>query len=139
MEPCTSTTPLSEAEQAELDEILASPTIAREIERRVKEGVEREVRGGTRSALRTALYNIIDSRNPGLEAACVGLAIDFPFLTPETVTTIGKKYSVTKAAVSKRLVAFCKEAGLPPSTHMKSEESREKYRNTNHRGKPCQS
>jgi hypothetical protein len=49
-------------------------------------------------------------------------------MKPESQTEIAKKYSVTRAAVSKIIVGIKDELQLPTARHMKSDTARESYR-----------
>jgi len=133
LEGVTRDTGQSILEDEELQELLEDPAIQEAIYERAKELAATGSTRTVRSGLRKALCRIIDSKNPALESACIGLAIDFPFLKEESVTSIAQRFGVTKAAVSKRMIAFATEADLPPSSHMKSAASRDTYRKTNAR------
>lgn len=86
------------------------------------------------SALRMALSNIINPR-PGLtsshEADIVGLAIGMPGLGG--MSEVGKCHGVSRQAVSKKVIQYAKESGLPPSIYMRSEDARDACRLNNTR------
>jgi hypothetical protein len=81
---------------------------------------------GDEAAIRLlqALQNSHD-RKTAMKAECYLAVIN---RKPESQTEIAKKYSVTRAAVSKVIVQIKDELGLPTARHMKSDTARESYR-----------
>ena len=89
---------------------------------------------GSLAALRVVqlmLPQIIRSKNARLEAEVMALGAGLILDNPETMERIGGKYGISKQAVSKRVVKFCDENGLPPSSCMKSKKARANYRLSN--------
>jgi hypothetical protein len=65
------------------------------------------------------------NRRTAMRAECYLAVIN---MKPESQTEIAKKYSVTRAAVSKIIVGIKDELQLPTARHMKSDTARESYR-----------
>lgn len=84
--------------------------------------------------LRWVLARIIDSQDPRMEADIMALGCGMLLRQGITVRELARRYSKTPAAISKRVIAFCDEFGLPPSYARKSEASRKNYSERN-RGK----
>lgn len=86
------------------------------------------------SAIRGALANILNpskGSSASLEATVIGLAIGYPGLV--SMTHQARLHGVGKAAMSKRVVAYCEQNGMPPSPYMKSRRARDAYRASNTR------
>jgi hypothetical protein len=81
---------------------------------------------GDEAAIRLlhALTNSRDRRT-AMKAECYLAVIN---RKPESQTDIARKYSVTRAAVSKVIVGIKDELDLPTARHMKSDTARESYR-----------
>lgn len=85
----------------------------------------------TRRALQLLIREIAFGANPQLEAEVIALAVGVILEEGGTQTRIAKKHGVTKAAISKRVLAFVDRTGLPPSEFMKSAKARSTYALTN--------
>lgn len=82
--------------------------------------------------VRIALCDILNPRpgsNSEREAAIVGLAVGV--LGMGGISDVAKRFGLGRQAVSKRVVRFCREHGLPPSVYMKSEANRATHRLAN--------
>lgn len=77
--------------------------------------------------IRWVLARIIDADDARLEADIMGLGSGLLLRQGITVRAIGKKYGRTPAAISKRVIAFCDQFGLPPSYARKSQATRPIY------------
>lgn len=86
---------------------------------------------GTLRIAQVILREIVFSRNPQLEAEIMALGAGILIGDDQSVTAVARKHGITKSAVSKRVVAFCDDNGLPPSAFMKSKRARETYALTN--------
>ena len=73
------------------------------------------------------LRQIAFAQDPQLEAEIMAMGVGVILAEGDTVTRIARKHGLTKQAVSKRIVAFCEENGLPPSEFMRSEKDRRVY------------
>lgn len=88
-------------------------------------------------ALRIVRVALADIFNPAVgrtveyEVDIVGISLGMPGL--DSMTAVGKKHGVTKAAISKAAHKFCDDLGLPASSYMRSEANREVHRKTNRR------
>lgn len=90
--------------------------------------------GSGEAALRVSqviLRQIAYSSNPQLEAEIMAIGCGVILNDDETMTKMGKRWGLTRAAISKRVVNFVEENGLPPSQFMRSEKDRETYSMTN--------
>lgn len=86
---------------------------------------------GALRAIQVVLRQIVFAKNPRLEAEVMALGAGILLEDKATMTRIAGKYGFTKQALSKRVVKFCDENGLPPSSYMRSKKDRETYRLTN--------
>lgn len=89
---------------------------------------------GGNATLRIAqviLREIAYSSNPQLEAEIMALGTGIILSDDASMTQIAARHGITKQALSKRIVAFCEDNGLPPSIYMKSEAARKTYSLTN--------
>jgi len=81
-------------------------------------------------AMLVILRTIIEARDPQLEAEI--MAIGAGVIDNEgSVRALAARRGLTPAAISKRVIAFCDEWGLPPSSCMKSIAARESYAERN--------
>ena len=85
----------------------------------------------TRRVAQVILREIAFSKNPQLEAEIMALGVGVILEDHLTMTELGRRHGVTKAAISARVVRFVEENDLPPSSYMRSEAAREKYAATN--------
>jgi hypothetical protein len=84
----------------------------------------------TMRVVQFVLREIVYSTDPQLEAEI--MAIGSGVLDEKGIMSkIAGKRGVTRQAVSKRVVAFCEQWGLPPSTAMKSAQARATYAQRN--------
>lgn len=88
-------------------------------------------RNSTLRCISWLLRDIVHSSNPRLEAEIMALGAGVLVNDDKTMTRVAKKWGLTRAAISKRVVTFCDEWSLPPSSFMKSEAARENYALTN--------
>ncbi len=89
---------------------------------------------GSNATLRIAqviLREIAFSKDPRLEAEIMALGAGVILAEKDNITRIAEKHGLTKQAISKRVIKFCDENGLPPSIFMRSKKDRETYRQTN--------
>ena len=73
------------------------------------------------------IRQIAFSDDPQLEAEIIALATGIILGDDMNVTRIGRKHGLTKQAISKRVVRFCEDNGLPPSIFMRPERDRQTY------------
>lgn len=84
----------------------------------------------TLRVIQYVLREIVYSPDPGLEAEI--MAIGSGVLDEKGIMTrIAAKRGITRQAISKRVVAFCDEWQLPPSSAMKSIKARATYAERN--------
>jgi hypothetical protein len=91
-------------------------------------------RVGSNSTLRIAqviLREIAFSRDPRLEAEIMALGAGLILAEKDNITRIAEKHGLTKQAISKRVIKFCDDNGLPPSIYMRTKKDRETYAKTN--------
>lgn len=89
---------------------------------------------GGNSTLRVAqviLREIAGAKDPRLEAGIMALGVGLIFAEKDNVSRIAEKHGLTKQALSKRVIKFCDDNGLPPSIYMRSKKDRETYAKTN--------
>lgn len=85
---------------------------------------------GGNATLRIAqviLRRIAFSKNPQLEAEIMALGSGIILAEGENMTKVAKKWGITRAAVSKRVLQFADEYGLPPSQYMRKTADRKTY------------
>lgn len=120
--------PVAEARDA-LEELKAEFGLKVLLAAIIQSGAGESITLNPEATLRVAQYvlrEIVYSPDPQLEAEI--MAIGSGVLDEKGITTrIAAKHSITRQAVSKRVVAFCEEWGLPPSGSMKSEAARKVY------------
>lgn len=90
--------------------------------------------GSGEAALRVSqviLRQIAFSNNPQLEAEIMAMGCGVILSDDATMTQMGQRWGLTRAAISKRVVNFVEENKLPPSQFMRSEKDRETYSLTN--------
>lgn len=66
-----------------------------------------------------------------LEAEIMALGAGVLLADDQTMSRVAKRYGMTRAAISKRVLGFTDEQGLPPSQFMRSKKDRETYALTN--------
>lgn len=90
--------------------------------------------GGGDAALRVSqviLREIAFSKNPQLEAEIMALGCGVILQDEDNMTKIGRRWGLTRAAISKRVLDFVDANKLPPSTFMRKEADRQTYALTN--------
>ncbi|MGA7724636.1 MAG: hypothetical protein WCA95_05105 [Opitutaceae bacterium] len=85
----------------------------------------------TLRAIQFVVREIVFSENARLAAEVVAMASGMILEEGMSVTKLAARHGVGKAAVSKRMVNFCRTHGLPPSIYMRPEKDREIYRTYN--------
>lgn len=86
--------------------------------------------GSGEAALRVSqviLRQIAFSTNPQLEAEIMAMGCGVILSDDATMTKMGQRWGLTRAAISKRVVNFVEENGLPPSIYMRKEADRATY------------
>lgn len=78
--------------------------------------------------LRHFMADILAEGNARLTIECFGAAMGLSAYDGDSMTEIGRRYGVTRQAVSKRCVDITRRLNLPPSRAMRSEQAREIYR-----------
>lgn len=79
-------------------------------------------------AVRRMLVIIRSQARPALTCDAIAIAMGIHIGEGRSLEEIAKAHGITKQALSKRAIRICNELGLPPSVLMRSEESRESYR-----------
>lgn len=90
--------------------------------------------GSGEAALRVSqviLRQIAYSSNPQLEAEIMAIGCGVILDDDVTMTKMGQRWGLTRAAISKRVVNYVEQMGLPPSIYMRKEKDRETYALTN--------
>lgn len=90
--------------------------------------------GSGEAALRVSqviLRQIAYSANPQLEAEIMAMGCGVILDDDATMTKMGQRWGLTRAAISKRVVNFVEENKLPPSIYMRKEADRLKYSECN--------
>lgn len=77
------------------------------------------------SALMLVLADLATDDNAALGVQCCLFAIN---RNPDSETLIARRFGVTRAAVSKRIIGYCEKLGLPEARGMKKAEARDTYR-----------
>lgn len=85
----------------------------------------------TLHVIQVILREIAFSKDPQLEAEIMALGTGLILGEKDNITRIAAKHGLTKQAVSKRVIKFCDEYGLPPSIYMRTKKDRETYAKTN--------
>ena len=100
---------------------------------RSEAGEEVQKLGGNQTlrVIQVLIREIARSADPQLEAEIMALGTGVLLENHATITRLAKKHGLTKQAVSKRVVRFCIENDIPPSSFMRPERDRETYRLTN--------
>ncbi len=75
------------------------------------------------------------ARNGRFWLECFTVASGDASADGESMEEIAKRWSVTKACVSKTCIAVCARLGIPPSRAMRDEASRDLYKQHNRRNK----
>lgn len=81
--------------------------------------------------LRRLLGELLSQKNAKLSLECLALVSGVSFLG-DSMTEIGKRHGVTRAAVSKRCVELTEKLGLLPSRAMRSLTARDAYARARH-------
>lgn len=76
---------------------------------------------------RALLAEILASNNRGLAAECLALVFNLRPYTGESMSAIGRKYGITRAAVSKRCVVLAKKLNVQHCRAMRSSAARNTY------------
>jgi hypothetical protein len=97
----------------------------------IAEYFEKHGANTTLAVLQEILREIVFSEDPQLEAEIMALGTGVLVMENQTVGRVGDKHSLSKQAVSKRVIAFCVKWKLPPSAFMRSEKDRRTYSMTN--------
>ena len=120
--------PVADAVEA-IEELKADFGIKVLIAALIRSEVGESIAVNPQSTLRVVQYvlrEIVYSPDPQLEAEI--MAIGSGVLDEKGIMTrTAAKHHITRQAVSKRVVAFCEEWGLPPTGSMKSEAARKVY------------
>lgn len=85
----------------------------------------------TLRAIQCVIREIVYGENPRLEAEIISMGSGIMLADEATQTRIAAKYGLGRAAISKRVVAYCETNGLPPSPCMRPERDRAIYAATN--------
>ena len=123
----------SEVESA-LGEVIAEFGLRAVVAAALRNGGAECMRMGSDATLRVIqvmIRQIVYSDDPQLEAEVIALGAGVILADDATQRKIGEKHGLTRAAVSKRVLAFCDAHGLPPSIYMKPKNAREVYALTN--------
>lgn len=91
-----------------------------------EENYSRGANYSVEAMLRKFVYVQLHSER-SLFAECFALALSICY-DGNSMSEIGKRHNVTRAAISKRCIEICETFGLPPSRAMRSVENREKCR-----------
>lgn len=89
---------------------------------------------GGNATLRIAqaiIREVVFAEDPRLEAVVMALGAGILLADGDNMTRLAAKHGMTKQALSKRVVRYVEENGLPPSVYMRSEKDRETYAETN--------
>jgi hypothetical protein len=86
--------------------------------------------------LQILLADIRTESNARLALDCLSVAFGLSAYDGESMTEIAARYSITRAAVSKRCVDITKKLGLPPSRAMRSLHARATYQSAQKKKKP---
>lgn len=70
-------------------------------------------------ALRRLLGELLVQKNARLALECMALASGVAFIG-DSMTDVGRRYGLTRAAVSKRCIELARKVGIPPSRAMRS-------------------
>jgi hypothetical protein len=73
------------------------------------------------------------SRNSKFTIGCYLIATGDAYADGVTMAEFGKKWGVTRAAVSKHCRQICEYLGIPPSQYMRKEATAAGYRESNRR------
>ena len=84
--------------------------------------------GSVSRVLQIILLQIVCEPDTKFAAEIMAMACGVEIEEGRTVTSLAKKYGVTKQAVSKRIVLFAERLQLPPSIYMRPVADREIYR-----------
>ena len=100
---------------------------------RSKAGEDLQKHGGNQTLRisQVILREIAFSQDPQLEAEIMALGAGVMLEDKATITKLARKHGLTKQAISKRMIRFCVDNGLPPSSYMRPERDRETYSRTN--------
>ena len=79
-------------------------------------------------ALCKFICEVLSQANTRLTVECLALACGMTIMEGESMTSIAKRHSVTRAAVSRRCVDITKKLNLGPSRSMRSLKARATYR-----------
>jgi hypothetical protein len=82
---------------------------------------------------RLLLIKAHDYPNSKFFLGCAFIATGDPAAAGQTMEDYGNTWGVSKQAVSKLCVSICEFLGTDPSPYMKSEESKQAYRESNRR------
>jgi hypothetical protein len=82
---------------------------------------------------RLLLLEAHDYRNSKFYLAVLFMATGDPAAAGKTMEELAATWGVGKAAVSKLAVQQCKFLGIDPSPYMKAKETKQSYRESNHR------
>jgi hypothetical protein len=85
----------------------------------------------TLRVIQVIIREIAFSENPQLEAEVIALGAGVILESKTTMRTIAAKHGITHQALSKRVLKFCDDNGLPPSAYMRKAEDRQTYALTN--------
>ena len=85
----------------------------------------------TLRVIQVLIHTIVHSKNSRLEAEIIALGAGVLLADHNTMTEVGKRHGLTRAAISKRVLKFCDEHKLPPSEFMRSKKNRATYALTN--------
>ena len=77
--------------------------------------------------LRHLVADVISEGNARLTVECLAVALGLSAYNGESMTDIGKRHGISRAAVSKRCVDITTRLNLPPSRAMRSEMARKTY------------
>ena len=123
----------TEVESA-LGEVIAEFGLKSVIAAALRNGAAEQMQMGGDATLRVIqvmIRQIVYADDPQLEAEVIALGAGVILADDSTQRKIGEKHGLTRAAVSKRVLAFCDANGLPPSIYMKPAAARGVYALTN--------
>lgn len=99
-----------------------------ELQAIVDERVSVEVANAVWEAVSRFAMETSQHRNPKVTLCAFCFAAGLYVNQGMSITELAESLGVTKQALSKRIVKFTEQLGLPPSRGMKSEKARESYR-----------
>jgi hypothetical protein len=114
-------------DMAESSRASHTPDIAALVDHEPEERGERHTRDAT-DILRHFVADLLSEGNTRLTVECLAVALGLSAYDGETMTDIGKRHGITRAAVSKRCVDITTRLNLQPSRAMRSTRARRIYK-----------